>query len=86
MQFDFEKSLSNIIEEMYTTRDTTGDFVINCNGTKCFCHKIILSSCSPVFKAMIKTDMKEGKDEETNLDKFSVKTVEKVVEFFYKKH
>ena len=70
---------------MYRNRDTTGDFVIVCNGEKVFCHKIVLASCSPVFKAMMKSDMKEKRNDETNLDIFSLNTVQKLVEFFYKK-
>merc|ERR1712179_11078 len=71
---------------MYRARDTTGDFVISCNGGKVFCHKIVLVSCSPVFKAMIKSNFKERRNDEANLDIFSIKTIQKLVQFFYRKH
>ena len=85
MDFNFEKSLSSTIQKMYEEKEKTGDFVINCNGSKVSCHKVVLASSSPVFKAMIKSKMKENEEEEMELDSFSIKTVEIMVGFFYKK-
>jgi len=86
MDFNFEKNLSSIIDEMYENRDSTGDFLIHCNGVRIKCHQIVLSSCSPVFKTMMKCDMKERKNDETNLDTFAIQTIEKMVAFFYRKN
>lgn len=63
--------------------ETTTDVKIKC-GTKIFpCHRAILSARSPVFRAMLKTDMEESRDGIVEITDFGPKVVEDMLRFIY---
>eukprot|EP00092_Neocalanus_flemingeri_P026294 GFUD01028507.1.p1 GENE.GFUD01028507.1~~GFUD01028507.1.p1 ORF type:complete len:232 (-),score=56.53 GFUD01028507.1:157-852(-) len=59
------------------------DFLVTCNGKSFACHKAFLTARSPVFKAMMESDMKEAKEGAMELENCDETVAESFVKFFY---
>ena len=59
------------------------DFVVKCGAKEFKCHKLILACGSPVFEAMIMSNMKEGNESELNIDDFDEDTIESLLRYIY---
>ena len=62
------------------------DIKIKCEEETYNCHKIILASSSPVFKAMLNYDMVEVTSGCINIENFKPKVVKFALEFIYKSY
>ena len=60
-----------------------GDIVLSIEGHKIHCHKLILSTCSNVFKAMFTTEMREKHNNEIALKGIQLSTVKSLLAFMY---
>jgi len=85
MGFDFYKEvISPTLGVLYRSRDTTGDFVVICDeGKELKCHKIVLATGSPVFRAMLNSGCKEVEGSEVKVSNFRFEVMEKLIDFFY---
>ncbi|KAJ8316423.1 hypothetical protein KUTeg_006437 [Tegillarca granosa] len=59
------------------------DIIIQVEAKQFQCHKVILSSFSPYFKAMFTVQMKESKESIVKLPFIDVATFERVLDFMY---
>eukprot|EP00092_Neocalanus_flemingeri_P000589 GFUD01000625.1.p1 GENE.GFUD01000625.1~~GFUD01000625.1.p1 ORF type:complete len:334 (+),score=81.24 GFUD01000625.1:45-1046(+) len=60
------------------------DYNVVCSSGKSFpCHRVFLAARSPVFKAMIETEMKEAKEATVKLVNFNETVVENLIKYFY---
>ena len=59
------------------------DFIVSCGGTEFKCHKIILASRSPVFKAMFSSDVKESISSRVVIEDLDVDTVKEMIHYMY---
>ena len=60
-----------------------GDIVLSVEGHKIHCHKLILSTCSNVFKTMFTTDMIEKHSNEIILKDIQLPTLKSLLTFMY---
>ena len=74
-------NLRSLISTMFLKRNETSDFYLECEGKRIPCHKIILAASSPVFKAMIRSRMKESQEDLMEISNFSFDTIITVVLF-----
>ena len=81
----FGENLKGLISTMFLRRNETSDFHLECEGKRIPCHKIILAAASPVFKAMIRSRMKESQEELMEISNFSFDTIITLVRFIYLK-
>jgi len=72
-------------EDMSTTfnMEEFSDFVVQCGGKEFKCHKVTLACRSPVFKAMIMSNMKESKESKLIIDDFDEDTIEGLLRYIY---
>ena len=83
MDFILTGHFKFLIDKLFNEKDETFDFEIHSQNSKIRCHKIVLSTSSPVFHAMIKKRMKEGLNSEVTLDQFSVVSIVHMLRFMY---
>ena len=81
----FGDNLKAIVASMFLKRNETADFHLQCEGKRIPCQKIILADSSPVFKAMIRSKMKETEAEMMEISNFSYETTITVIRFIYLK-
>jgi hypothetical protein len=62
------------------------DMTLTAEGLDIPCHRVILGSRSPVFKAMIKPHTKESQSSRIEVQGFSPQTVQAMVSFLYTDH
>eukprot|EP00092_Neocalanus_flemingeri_P040433 GFUD01044034.1.p1 GENE.GFUD01044034.1~~GFUD01044034.1.p1 ORF type:complete len:328 (+),score=70.64 GFUD01044034.1:51-1034(+) len=72
----------SVLLKMYEDKDFT-DFSVVCNGKPFLCHKAILAARSPVFKAMMESNMKEANDAIVELKNCTEVVAKSFVKFFY---
>lgn len=53
--------LESLSRHLFDSRDDGGDFTITCGSKELKAHRSILAAASPVFQAMISSDMVEGR-------------------------
>jgi speckle-type POZ protein len=59
-------------------------FIIICSdGIKVLANQIILAKCSPVFKAMLQSDMVEKESSELTVEDIDSKTMQELINFMY---
>ena len=63
--------------------DATADFTLRCPTKEFPVHKAILCARSPVFRAMILTDMKEARKNEIFVEEIDEKSMATVIHFIY---
>ena len=63
--------------------DATADFTIRCPTKEFRVHKAILCARSPVFRAMILTDMEEARKNEIFVEEIDEKSMATVIHFIY---
>merc|ERR1712029_263438 len=59
------------------------DVVVKCGDKSFDCHKVILASHSPVFKAMLTSNMKEKNNNEIQIDDIEPEVMTEFLEFIY---
>jgi len=76
---------SNSGEESNTPWDDfLSDFTLVVDsGGRIKCHKLVLAKCSPVFKAMLQTNMVEVKTNQMKMSGFDLETVRLFLEYTY---
>jgi len=80
----YEKQVCLDLQEAYAKNEACdSDVVVNCGGKVFNCHKFILKARSPVFNAMFKTNMKEGKSGEINVDNHDPNVFADMLHFIY---
>jgi len=62
------------------------DFDIYCGDKNIRCHKMVLASRSPVFRAMLLNDMEESSTQKVEPKNFDYNTMNLVLRFLYKGH
>eukprot|EP00092_Neocalanus_flemingeri_P040436 GFUD01044037.1.p1 GENE.GFUD01044037.1~~GFUD01044037.1.p1 ORF type:complete len:336 (+),score=103.52 GFUD01044037.1:120-1127(+) len=74
---------TNVSMKLFEEKILT-DYNVVCNNGMSFpCHKAFLAARSPVFRAMIESEMKEAKEATIHLVKFSAIVVENLVKYVY---
>eukprot|EP00092_Neocalanus_flemingeri_P084743 GFUD01106500.1.p1 GENE.GFUD01106500.1~~GFUD01106500.1.p1 ORF type:complete len:340 (+),score=75.69 GFUD01106500.1:49-1068(+) len=73
---------SSVTLKMFEEKAFT-DFLVICNDKSFACHKAFLTARSPVFKAMMESDMKEAKEGAIELENCDETVAESFVKFFY---
>jgi len=68
--------------KMYNDKEFS-DVVVKCGGTRFECHKVVLASSSPVFKAMLTSNMKEKINNEIEIDDIKPEVMTELLEFIY---
>jgi speckle-type POZ protein len=77
------KEVADDVEDMYEEEEFT-DFGLKCSdGEVLSCHKFILAARSPVFRAMLKINMKEAKQGSADVPDFDSKIMREVLRFIY---
>eukprot|EP00092_Neocalanus_flemingeri_P017407 GFUD01018829.1.p1 GENE.GFUD01018829.1~~GFUD01018829.1.p1 ORF type:complete len:369 (+),score=80.43 GFUD01018829.1:55-1161(+) len=71
----------NNFEKFYV--EAGGDVKIVCGGKEFHCHKLLLASQSPVFKAMFEVDSKENKENCVHIADCTPEAVEEFMFFLY---
>ncbi|XP_057321480.1 TD and POZ domain-containing protein 2-like [Microplitis mediator] len=76
---------SNFYQELQQFHKATefSDVILSVDGAELPAHKIILSSHSPVFFAMLTADMKEKKESRINIENFEVDVINEMLTYFY---
>uniref|UniRef100_A0A914PAW3 BTB domain-containing protein n=1 Tax=Panagrolaimus davidi TaxID=227884 RepID=A0A914PAW3_9BILA len=64
-------------------REGTKDFTIIVENSEIKAHKIVLSTCSPVFDAMFESTMKEATENKMYISDFTLKIVEAAIKLCY---
>jgi len=59
------------------------DVMVKCGGTKFECHKVVMAASSPVFKAMLTSNMKEKIKNEIEIDDIKPEVMTELLEFIY---
>jgi len=59
------------------------DVVVKCGGTNFECHKVFLAACSPVFKAMLTSNMQEKINNKIEIDDIKPEVMTELLEFIY---
>jgi len=83
----FQPSLSRqrqlFIDNLSGKDETAGDVKLICDGKEFSCHKLLLTSQSPVFRAMFAHDSKENADNVVNIEDCSQQVVQEFLVFLY---
>jgi len=82
MSHDILNAFNNSNNPFNPIQDSS-DVTINCEGKEFRCHQFILSSRSPVFEAMLKTNMMEQETGSIEIEDFSKDVVEKMLVYIY---
>uniref|UniRef100_A0A182UFW4 Kelch-like protein diablo n=1 Tax=Anopheles melas TaxID=34690 RepID=A0A182UFW4_9DIPT len=62
------------------------DVVINVKGRKIFAHRVILSACSPYFRAMFTGELEESRQTEVTICDIDENAMELLIDFCYTSH
>ena len=75
----------NVVPDISATfnMEEFSDFVVKCGGKKFKCHKVTLACRSPVFNAMIMSNMRESNESEMSIDDFDEDTIESLLKYIY---
>jgi len=76
-----EASLANYLD--FLDNKDFSDVVVQCGDKSFDCHKVILASHSPVFKAMLTSNMKEKNNNEIQIDDIEPEVMTEFLEFIY---
>ena len=84
----FQPSISRqrhlFMDKLGTSNDeSSGDVKLICDGKEFSCHKLLLTSQSPVFKAMFAHDSKEKAENAVTIDDCGHQAVQELVFFLY---
>jgi len=82
MSHDILNAFNNSNNPFNPIQDSS-DVTIKCDNKEFRCHQFILSSRSPVFEAMLKTNMMEQETGSIEIEDFSKDVVEKMLVFIY---
>ena len=76
---------SKLGQELTTLRnnDDLTDFSLKTRGKVVKCHGVVIAASSPVFKAMLKSKMKEATEKQVMLDNISPEALDIIVEYIY---
>jgi len=77
-----QNQLSLDLHHLYNTKEFA-DITIKCEGKSYRCHKNILASRSPVFKAMFKSDMKEMRTGSVEIKNMRPEVLERLLGYIY---
>jgi len=77
-----QEQLSQDLELLYCNKDYA-DVVITCGDRKFECHKVILTSRSPVFKSMFGAGMKEGCTGRVEIKDMNPEVLENLLKYIY---
>ena len=80
-----ENKLSKDLSNLYNTKEYA-DTTITCGGKRFKCHKNILASRSPVFKAMFNSEMKEKKTGSVAIKDMTPEVLESLLAYIYTGH
>lgn len=62
------------------------DVVLNVGGRKIFAHRVILSACSPYFRAMFTGELEESRQTEVTIRDIDENAMELLIDFCYTAH
>lgn len=62
------------------------DVVLNVGGRKIFAHRVILSACSPYFRAMFCLELEESRQTEVTIRDIDENAMELLIDFCYTSH
>lgn len=62
------------------------DVVLNVGGRKIFAHRVILSACSPYFRAMFTGELEESRQTEVTIRDIDENAMELLIDFCYTSH
>ena len=65
--------------------DPSADLTINCGSETFKVHSIFLRSKSPVFSAMLNSDMREAREGKINIKDMNSNTISAMINYFYKR-
>jgi len=68
--------------DIYNNKEFS-DVVVKCGNTKFECHQVFLATRSPVFKAMLTTNMREKINNEIQVDDIKPEVMAELLEFIY---
>jgi len=77
-----QDQLSLDLHHLYSTKEFA-DITIKCEGKSYGCHKYILASRSPVFKAMFESDMKEKRTGSVEIKNMRPEVLERLLGYIY---
>jgi len=77
-----QDQMSQDLGFLYSNKDLS-DVIIICGNKKFECHKIILSSRSPVFKAMFTSNMKEQNAGSVEIKNMNPEVLENLLQYIY---
>eukprot|EP00092_Neocalanus_flemingeri_P053193 GFUD01062439.1.p1 GENE.GFUD01062439.1~~GFUD01062439.1.p1 ORF type:complete len:372 (-),score=83.63 GFUD01062439.1:113-1228(-) len=83
LKLTFTGSKQKFVNNFGKFHQEAGDVMIVCGGREFSCHKLILSSQSPVFKAMFEGDSKENKEGRVDIVDCTPEAVEEFLYFLY---
>ena len=63
--------------------DPSADLTINCDSETFRVHKYFLCSKSPVFSAMLNSDMREAREGEININTMNSNTLSSMIHYIY---
>ena len=63
--------------------DPSADLTINCDSEKFRVHKYFLCSKSPVFCAMLNSDMREAREGEININAMNSNSLSSMIHYIY---
>ncbi|CAL1533008.1 unnamed protein product [Lymnaea stagnalis] len=74
-----------IIEGISSVREDEElqDFVVEVEGKEFKCHRLILSACSGFFRGLLRSGMKESKEQRTKLEGFSEEIFKAILDSLY---
>jgi len=79
----FLNSYKKFVQDSHFMSEDYSDVTISCDGKDFPCHKIILTSRSPVFKTMLELDMKENNTGRIEIKDMNLKVFEDLLKFIY---
>merc|ERR1712192_94018 len=81
----FQNSASRIkfLNKLKEVDSESGDVDLNCHGKRIPCHKFLLISQSPVFKAMFESDSRESQENIVNIVDSTPTALKTFVRFLY---
>lgn len=62
------------------------DVVLNVGGRKIFAHRVILSACSPYFRAMFTGELEESRQTEVTIRDIDENAMDNLIDFCYTSH
>ena len=77
-----QKQLGEQLGKVFSDKQLS-DIKIQCDGQTFDCHMVILAAISPVFMAMIQSDMKEKETKIVTIDDFKAEVVAEMLNFIY---